>query len=170
MSRPKRSFAWIGVAGLGVAFGHCLWGLMPLDVHPVVFFAVAGIGTIANAFFWAVLRRLDELKNVPGLDRDRRDRLASKVEARRGPILRRWVGSMISGIVMAIAGGVLKTSGGTDLQQTLVYTGYGAAAVLILTFTLLVVEYQTLSRLGPNLAAELRRSSEEHDFLQKVRA
>lgn len=170
MKQTRSATVWLTVALLGAGAGHALWGKLPLDAHSIVLVVLGGFLATGTAFAWQVLRRLDELKNVAGLDQERRELLSRRVESRRGPMIRRWIASILTGIASVGEGQLLKTSLGVQHQWGLILLGYGALAVGVVTVVLLVMEYQKLSQLGPALNRELKRIHDEQSFLRKVRA
>ena len=170
MKKIRSAAVWLGVSAPGGGLGHGSWGKLPLDVHSIVLQVVGAFLAIGGAFAWQILRKLDELKNVSGLDQERRELLHRRVEARRRPMIRRWIGSIVTGILAVGSGQILKTPFGQLHQWTLLVTGYAALAVGLVTVVLLVIEYQTLSKLGPALNVELKKITDEENFLRKVRA
>lgn len=167
MKRLPAIICWVGLVVLGAVTGVLLRPL-GTDVNSVLLATVGTLGAIATGFAWSVLRRLDELKNFPGLDRDRSEILSQKISARRGPMFRRWVLSFVAGVAAASCGGLLRVASIAANPDRITVVGYSAALLLIASALLLVVEYQALSRLGTDLTRELKDATAKQDFLRKV--
>lgn len=141
----------------------------PAEINSGILTAIGGIGAVASALFWAALRKLDELKTVSGLEEPWLSRVARKVEARRGVIWSRWIGSIVFAIMTAAAGQTVKAMSAAPHVLPITCVGYGSAFLLALIGGLLAVELQALSRLGSDIKDQVTRQAREAEFLRNVR-
>lgn len=169
VNRISSIVCWSATAGAGVAVGTLMSKFAPAEINSGVLTAIGGIGAVASALFWAALRKLDELKTVSGLEEPWLGRVARKVEARRGVIWRRWIGSIVFAIITAAAGQTVKAKAAAALVPTITCVGYGGAFLLALIGGLLAIELQTLSRLGSDIKDQVTRDARAAEFLRNVR-
>lgn len=170
MITARATICWAVVILLGFGLSAIAARFFPTDVNSVILVSTGVVGTVASGFAWALIRKFDELKNVPGLDRDRREILAAKIDARRAPMIRRWVATLLFGILAVGVGQILKSKTGQDHETVAIFIGYTSATLLTFCSVLLVVEFTVLSRLGPNMSRDLAKAAADRDFLEKVRA
>ena len=165
----KAAISWAAVIAIGAAIALGA-NRLPAELNAIIIPAIAGASGIVSGFAWGVLRRIDELKATQGLDKDRREILRSKVEARRRPLWIRWGGAVVSASLAVAVGLSLKAEVFHGRGTLLVFAGYVLIAIAVALTVLLILEYQALSKLGPALADEMRNLQERSEFLRKVRA
>jgi hypothetical protein len=169
MNALRSVVSWGLVASLGCAVG-IFANKLPLDVNSVILSCGGGLAAIATSASFQVLRKFDDLKNAPYLDSIRLERLQRKLDRRKKAFCWKWALAVLLGIIVAVAGQVLKTPSGVAMSSGIVMASYAGLAIMLWLDVLVLLEYAALARLGPDLNKISEREAKKESFLRKVRA
>lgn len=167
MSALKSAIVWSAVAGGSLLAGRWLALAASSEVNSAILLTLGAVGALVNATSFQVLRRLDD-SPAKLLSPRFAARLERKLEQRRRRFRFKWAGAVLSGVIAALCGSLLKVAALVDSHFWLTCGGYVACGLSLTLGVLIVSEYTALSKLARDLPKHLEKQREKSALLERL--